>query len=47
MDLQSVCSSWEDLGLGGMNPRMNQDEAALLLEPEIFPIEQRTGSTLS
>jgi hypothetical protein len=28
-----------------MNPRMNHDDAALLLEKEIFPKEQRTGST--
>jgi hypothetical protein len=29
-----------------MNPRMNHDDAALLFDPEIFPKEQRTGSTL-
>jgi hypothetical protein len=46
-DFWSACSSCDDLGLGGMKPSMNHDEAELLFEPEIFPIEQRPGSTLS
>jgi hypothetical protein len=46
-DLWSRSTSFDDLGLGGMNPSMNHDDAALLFLPEIFPMEQRTGSTFN